>query len=594
MLPADGLGLQSLRAAYAAGATPRAVVGALLDRIAARGGDGVWIGGALAERALAAAERLETADPSALPLYGVPFAAKDNIDVAGVPTTAACPDFAYTPSASAPVVERLEAAGAVLIGKANLDQFATGLSGCRSPYGVPPNALAPGMIPGGSSSGSATAVAAGLVSFALGTDTAGSGRVPAMLQNLVGLKPSRGLISARGVVPACRTLDCVSVFALSCADAAAVLGVAEGFDPADAYARPRGAGRPAVVRLGAPRPDQLFFDGDVAAAALFEETVARAKALGFEVETVDIAPFLDAAKLLYEGPWVAERTAAIRGLLETRPEILHPVIREIVGGGLAPTAVDAFDGAYRLEALRRETEPVWTRVDALLLPTAPTAYTVEAMLADPIALNARLGRYTNFMNLLDLCGVAVPAGFLPSGAGFGVTLAAPAFAEAALLAAGDALHRAAGTGAGAERAPLPPAAPAAPERFRLVVCGAHMRGLPLSGELAALGARFVREATTTPEYRLFALPGEGVARPGLVRVAAGASEGAAVAVEVWDIAEEAVGALMTRIPAPLGLGPVRLADGATHAGFLCEAAAAADARDITDFGGWRAFLAARL
>ena len=585
----NGLGIGRLRAAYAAGATrPSAVVEAVLARIAARGEDAVWIGGPLAARARAAAARLDGADPAALPLFGVPFAVKDNIDVEGIATTAACPDFAHAPGESATVVARLEAAGAVLIGKTNLDQFATGLSGCRSPYGVPPNALAPGMIPGGSSSGSATAVAAGLVSFSLGTDTAGSGRVPAMLQNLVGLKPSRGLISTQGVVPACRTLDCVSVFALSCADAAAVLAVAEGFDAADAYSRPRGAAAAAVRTLGVPRPDQRLFDGDRAAAGLYEATLARAEALGFAVEVVDLEPFLEAARLLYEGPWVAERTAAIREIVEMRPDILHPVIRMIIGGGLEPTAVDAFEAMYRLAELRRATEPVWARVDALLLPTAPTAYTVEAMLADPITLNARLGRYTNFMNLLDLCGLAVPAGFLPSGAGFGVTLVGPAFAEAGLLAAGDALHRAAETGAGAGRWPLPETTPTASLRFGLVVCGAHMRGLPLNGQLTALGGRFVREAATTPDYRLYALPGGGVARPGLLRT----GDGASVAVELWDLPPEAVGTLLAAIPAPLGLGPVRLSDGATHTGFLCEAAATTGARDITEHGGWRAFLAA--
>jgi allophanate hydrolase len=583
-----GLGFDRLRAAYAAGTRPAEVVEAILARLAARGDDATWIGGPLADRARAAARRLESVHPATAPLWGLPFAVKDNIDVGGVPTTAACPGFDRRPAESATVVARLEAAGAVLIGKTNLDQFATGLSGCRSPYGVPPNALAPGMIPGGSSSGSATAVSAGLVSFSLGTDTAGSGRVPAMLQNLVGLKPTRGVVSARGVVPACRTLDCVSVFALSCADAGEALAAAEGFDPADPYARPRGPAAPAVATLGVPDPSGLEFYGDRAAAALFAAAVERAAALGLAVETVDVAPFLEAARLLYEGPWVAERTAAIREIVETRPEILHPVIREIVGGGLRPSAVDAFAAGYRLAELRRATEAVWARIDALMLPTAPTACTVEAMLADPIRLNARMGHYTNFMNLLDLCGLAVPAGFLPTGAGFGVTLVAPAFAEAPLLALGDALHRAAGTGSGAARRPVEGAPVAPPARFAVVVCGAHMRGLPLSPQLAALGGRFVREAETTPDYRLFALPGAGVARPGLVR----AEPGAAVAVEVWDMPSEAVGALLASIPAPLGLGPVRLSDGTTPTGFLCEAAATAGARDVTAFGGWRAFLSA--
>lgn len=583
-----GLGLDRLRAAYASGAaTPAEVVTALLAKAAARGEDAVWIGGTLAERAMAAAQRLAGVAPDSLPLYGVPFAVKDNIDVGGLPTTAACPGFSHVAAESAPVVARLEAAGAILIGKTNLDQFATGLSGCRSPYGVPENALAPGWISGGSSSGSAVATAAGLVSFALGTDTAGSGRVPAALNNIVGLKQTKGLVSTRGLVPACRTLDVISVFALSCADAASVLAVAEGFDEADPYSRARGPAAPAIRTLGVPDVASREFYGDAAAEALFEAAVARAAALGVEVVEVDLAPFTAAARLLYEGPWVAERTAAIRDIVTGRPEILHPVIREIVGGGLKPSAVDAFTAFYRLAELARATEPVWAQVDALMVPTAPTAYSIAEMLADPIRLNSRLGHYTNFMNLLDLCGLAVPAGFLPGGPGFGVTLVGRAFGEAALLTLGDALHRAAGTGSGAARSPLPPASPPPPGRFAIALVGAHMRGLALNGQIAALGGRFVREARTAPVYRLYALPGG--TRPGLVRAAPGAS----IALELWDMPSEAVGRFLAAIPAPLGLGLVEIEDGPPVTGFLCEAAATTGAEDITGFGGWRAWLASR-
>ncbi|TVQ38965.1 MAG: allophanate hydrolase [Geminicoccaceae bacterium] len=585
----DGLDLTTLAAAYAAGVAPIDVVDAVLRASTARGDDHVWIGGVLADRARQAAHRLAERDPRTLPLYGVPFALKDNIDVQGLTTTAACPGFAYTATATAPVVTALEAAGAILIGKTNLDQFATGLSGCRSPYGIPANALAPAMIPGGSSSGSAVAVAAGLVSFALGTDTAGSGRVPAMLNNLVGLKPTRGLLSTRGVVPACRSLDCVSIFALSAADAAAVLAVAEGFDPADPFARAPGPKPGAISRLGIPRADDLDFDGDQAAAALFEAAVARAERLGFTLVEFELAPFVQAAKLLYDGPWVAERTAALQPMLASAPDALHPVTRQIVQGGLARSAVEAFEGAYRLAELRRATEPVWNEVDALLLPTAPTAYTIEAMLADPIRRNSRLGHYTNFMNLFDLAGVTVPAGFLPSGAGFGVTLVGPPWSEAALLAAGDALHRAADTGMGASRRPLPEAKPATPERFGLVVCGAHMRGLALNHQLTERGGRFVEAARTAPCYRLYALAGTP-SRPGMVRVAP--AEGAAIEVELWDLPAEAIGGLLSLVPAPLGFGQVHLADGRSRHGFVCEAIAAADGIDITHLGGWRAHLAA--
>ncbi|MFW5642252.1 MAG: allophanate hydrolase [Roseicyclus sp.] len=584
-----GLDLATLAAAYAAGLRPSEVVDAVLQAIEARGEDHVWIGGALADHARAAARRLEGLDRTALPLYGVPFAIKDNIDVAGLTTTAACPGFAHVAKTTAPVVAALEEAGAILVGKTNLDQFATGLSGCRSPYGIPANALAPAMIPGGSSSGSAVAVAAGLVGFALGTDTAGSGRVPAMLNNLVGLKPTRGLLGTRGVVPACRSLDCVSIFALNAADAGAVLAVAEGFDPADPFSRRRGPGIAAIRRLGVPRAGDLDFDGDDAAAGLFAAAVDRARALGATLVEIDLTPFVEAAKLLYDGPWVAERTAALRTMLANAPDALHPVTRRIVMGGLERTAVEAFEGAYRLAELRRATEPVWDDVDALLLPTAPTAYTIEAMLADPIGLNSRLGHYTNFVNLFDLAAIAVPAGFLESGVGFGVTLVAPAWSEPALLAAGDTLHRAAGTGMGAAKRVLPEAKPPAPERFPLVVCGAHMQDLPLNVQLTERGAVFVETTRTAPDYRLYALPG-APARPGLVRTAA--NDGAAIEVEVWDLPVEAIGSLLALVPAPLGFAPVRLADGRLRHGFVCEAAAVGDARDITHLGGWRAHLAA--
>ena len=447
----DSLEMTGLRRRYLDGALAvRDVVTALLDRIEARGDDGVWIERVDAAELLVRARALEAADARRLPLYGIPFAVKDNIDLAGLPTTAACPEFSYRPERSAPVVERLLSAGAIALGKTNLDQFATGLVGTRSPYGPCRNAFDPHYVSGGSSAGSAVAVAAGLASFALGTDTAGSGRVPAAFNNIVGLKPSRGLLSNRGVVPACRSLDCVSIFALSAADAAQVLDVAKGYDEHDPFSRREQASatteRP---RFGIPRADQLEFFGNSGARALFEATVPRLAALADGPVEIDMAPFLEAARLLYEGPWVAERYAALRPFIESRPEALHPVTREIIEGGAAPSAADAFAAYYRLKEIKRLTEPVWEQVDMLLTPTAGTIYSIAEVEADPIRLNANLGYYTNFMNMLDLAGIAVPAGLLPGGLPFGVTLAARAFREHMLWRAGAAMHRAAGVKLGA-------------------------------------------------------------------------------------------------------------------------------------------------
>ncbi len=366
------------------------------------------------------------------PLFGIPLAIKDNIDVAGMPTTAACPAFAYEATEDATAVSRLRAAGAIVIGKTNLDQFATGLNGLRTPYPAPRNALRPDLIPGGSSSGSAVAVATGLVPFALGTDTAGSGRVPAMLNNIVGLKPSLGLVSTRGVVPACRTLDCVSIFAPTVEDAWTALSVVAGYDKDDPYSRkrPLGSSGPLSVALkvGVPRKSQREFYGDRRAAADYEAALDRMSSLGSTIE-VDMQPLFEAARLLYQGPWVAERSLAARCLIETNPDALHPVTREILAGGARPKAVDVFAAFYRLEELRRAAGQMFETVDALALPTAPTVYTCEEMLADPIRLNSRLGTYTNFVNLLDMCGVSVPAELHADRTPFGITFLAPGGAD---------------------------------------------------------------------------------------------------------------------------------------------------------------------
>lgn len=527
------------------------------------------------------------------PLYGIPFVVKDNIDLARVPTTAGCPAFAYRPTTSAPVVERLIRAGAIPLGKSNLDQFATGLVGTRSPYGTCRNGIDERYIAGGSSSGSALAVALGLASFALGTDTAGSGRVPAAFNEIVGLKPSLGRVSTRGVVPACRSLDCVSVFARTSGDAARVLGVIEGFDAEDPFSRPLEEVPLDGLRIGVPQSEQLEFFGDDEYARLFDETVERARGAIGPVTRIDFAPFLEAAQLLYEGPWLAERYAAVGEFMERHAEAVLPVTREIIAGGRSATAVDAFKAQYRLKALRRACERTFREVDLLLTPTAGTIFLRAAVEADPIRLNARLGYYTNYVNLLDLAALALPAGRRADGLPFGITLVGPRGTDRALLALGAALEGAAGRpllGASAREVAAVSASTATdPKTMTLAVCGAHMRGLALNGELRALGARFIEQTRTARCYRLFALAASDPPRPGLVRVR---EEGASIEVELWSLPVGAVGGFIQHVPPPLALGSVLLENGRITLGFLCETVAAVEAIDISAHGGWRAYLAA--
>jgi allophanate hydrolase len=595
------LALADLSAAYRERrTTPLAVVEELLARIAAHADHGIWITLLPLQRTLEQAELLAGRDPASLPLYGIPFAIKDNIDLANVPTTAACAAYAYTPAESAQVVQRLMDAGAIPIGKTNLDQFATGLVGTRSPYGVCRNSFDPLYISGGSSSGSAVAVALGLVSFALGTDTAGSGRVPAAFNNLIGLKPTCGRLSSRGVVPACRTLDTVSVLALTAEDAALVCRVAEGFDALDAYSR-----RPAQptrlaefahgpFRFGVPRSEQLQFFGNEDYARLFDDAVAHLERLGGQSVAIDFAPFLETARLLYQGPWVAERYVVVEPLLKSNPDAVLPVTRQIIGGGAEPSAADAFRAQYRLQELRRTTEQVWQQIDVLLTPTAGTTYRIAEVEADPVRLNTQLGLYTNFMNLLDLAAVAVPAGFTGAGLPFGVTLAAPAWSDYMLLRLAARLHRSSAPCLGA----LPIALGTAPafdwaaltDGVAVAVCGAHLQGLPLNHQLLERGAVLLERTATAPNYRLYALPGGPPDRPGLVRVA---TQGVAIDVELWSVPRAAFGGFVAGIPAPLAIGKITLADGRQVSGFLCEAHATSHAQDISDYGGWRAYQASR-
>ena len=594
---ADSLDLLSLGARLREGLTrPGEVVETVLARIAARGSDNVWIHKLPREVLLERAAELERRGQAGLPLYGIPFAIKDNIDLAGHPTTAACPEFAYTPSASAPVVQALLDAGAIAIGKTNLDQFAAGLVGTRSPHGACGNSFDPKYVSGGSSSGSAVAVAAGLVSFSLGTDTAGSGRVPAAFNNLFGLKPTCGLLSARGVVPACRTLDCISIFALTAGDAAAVLQVAQGYDPADAYSRRASFGGdtlPASLagcRVGVPRAEQLEFFGNADAQKLFSQAVAKLEQLGARRVEIDFAPFLEAARLLYEGPWIAERYVGIRKFFDEHPEAVFPVTRQIISGGATPTAAECFAAQYRLKDLIRRALVVWESVDLVVTPTAGTHYTIDEVNADPIRTNSTLGTYTNFMNLMDFAAVAVPSGFYPNGQPFGITLFSRAFTDAGLCRLGGEAQRAMVTTMGATGVTLPAgrASPApVPATVRVAVCGAHMSGLPLNFQLTERGAVLERRTRTAPHYRLFALSGFKPARPGMVRAAEG---GAAIEVEVWRVPTENFGSFVDGIPSPLGIGTVELEGGETLRGFVCEGYAVAGAEEVTQLGSWRVYV----
>lgn len=575
--------------------TPEQVIEKVLARIDQAAEHHAWIHRLPRETVLAYAVRLRDINPESLPLYGIPFAIKDNIDLVDAPTTAACPEYAYTPQQSAPVVQLLIDAGAIPIGKTNLDQFATGLVGTRSPYGAGRNSFDPEYISGGSSSGSAIAVALGQVSFALGTDTAGSGRVPAAFNNLIGMKPTRGLLSTRGVVPACRSLDCVSIFALTAADAAQVLKVTAQFDAIDPYTRrierPRlGAGNiPATqFRFGVPQSAQLAYFGNVEYPFLFAAAVVRLQALGGIPVEIDFAPFLETARLLYEGPWVAERYAVIADLISNKPEALYPVTRQVIEKGRDLSAVESFRGQYRLESLRRASEAVWSTVDVIVTPTAGNHYRIDAVTADPIQLNNNLGYYTNFVNLLDLAAVAVPSGFQANGLPFGITLLAPAFYDDALLLLAGRLHHAAGLTLGTSSVPVPVPTPVAnDEEFLITVCGAHMSGLTLNHELTTRGGRLISRTQTAACYRLYRLPGGPPQRPGLVRVN---ENGAAIELEVWALSATKIGEFIAGIPAPLSIGRVALADGTAVAGFVCEAYAARDALDITAHKGWRGYL----
>ncbi|MGD9833497.1 MAG: allophanate hydrolase [Piscinibacter sp.] len=589
--------------AYRDGASPAALLGALHAKMAARLDDAAVIRlidetelrarlDTLAEAARHHADR--GALLAAMPLFGVPFAVKDNIDIEGIETTAACPAFAYRAARSASVVRRLEAAGAVWIAKTNLDQFATGLVGTRSPYGRPASAFAADRISGGSSAGSAVLVARGDVPFALGTDTAGSGRVPAGFNQLVGLKPTPGRVSTAGVVPACRSLDCVSVFAHTVDDAAAILATLEGADAADSYSRFAPGPMAWAPRLRVGVPAQPGFFGDAGYATAWPQAVDALASMGHELVPVDFGELHEVAALLYEGPWVAERHAAVRTLLAAQPQAFDDTVRSVISRAIGLSATDAFEAIYRLRELAQRAAAIWSTCDVLMVPTTTGHPRFAEVDADPIGVNSRLGHYTNFVNLLDWCAIAVPAGTTTAQLPFGVTFIAPSGHDAALarFARGWQQARALPLGATHAQRELPSAVPAAwPAHapvLPIAVVGAHLSGLPLNGQLLERGAVLLEATSTAPRYRLHALPGTVPPKPGLVRDEA---DGHAIALEVWAMPQAAVGSFLALIPAPLGLGSIELADGRRVHGFLCEAHAVADAPDVSAFGGWRAYLA---
>jgi allophanate hydrolase len=561
------------------------VVAESLERIAAY--DAVqpqtWIAkllpDAVLERARAVDARIAAGET--LPLAGVPFAIKDNIDLAGAETTAGCPAYAFSPGRDAEVVARLLAAGAVPVGKTNLDQFATGLVGARTPYGIPGCVFNRAYVSGGSSSGSAVAVAAGLVAFALGTDTAGSGRVPAAFNGLIGFKPTKGRWSTRGVVPACRSLDCVTVLTNDLGDAELLDSLLTGLDDEDAFSRriPANGPNSDCARLGVPRAADLEWFGDTQAERLFERAKASARNSGLTLVEIDIAPLLECARLLYQGPWVAERAAAVAGLLKTRPGAIHPVVRTVLQGGALTSAVEVFDGFYALKAFEIFAEEMWGVIDALMLPTTPTIYRIAEVLAEPFGLNANLGLYTNFVNLLDMAAVAIPAGYRDEGTGFGVSLIGPAWSEARLLklAVGFPVE-----------APPPLDLEPRPQRIKLAVVGAHLAGMPLHWQLTSRDARFVEATHTAPTYRLYAMAGSKPPKPALVHDVQG---GRSIEVEVYELDAAAFGSFTADVPAPLAIGSVTLADGETVKGFVAEPRAIVGAAEITWLGGWRAYIA---
>lgn len=589
--------ISALHAAYSAGVSPEQIVTECFRRIETVNDPGIFIHQLTADACAAEARSLGAFDPEHKPLWGIPFVVKDNIDAAGTPTTAGCPVFAYDATDDAFVVAQLRDAGAILIGKANLDQFATGLVGIRSPYQPPKNSIDPEIVPGGSSSGSAVSVGHGFATFSLGTDTAGSGRVPAALNNIIGLKPSLGALSASGVVPACRTLDTISIFALTVEDAYTAFRAAQDYDAKDSLSKHFSFGAltalPSSFTVGIPSPDTIEFFGDEIQKASFHHSIEMLKELGATIVEIDFQPFYDVAQLLYEGSWVAERHSVIEHLLKSNPADVHPVTTQVVSKALNFSATDAFRDQYKVADLKRAVEPILATIDILCVPTIPTYYTVDDLAKDPVQPNSNFGTYTNFVNLLDMCGIAVPSAARTDGRPGSVTFLAKAGRDGFIASVASKLHQQASVKLGATDWPLEQVAPKSEyltdDEMGILVCGAHMSGLPLNHQLTDLGGRFLKQAKTSNCYNLYSLAGGPPDRPGLVR----ANRGRHIAVEIWAIPKSAFGTFIAQVPAPLGIGTVTLDDGAEVKGFICENIGLKGATDITHFEGWRKFVASK-
>ncbi len=592
------LHFKTLQQAYSTGAlNVRDLIFNLRQSILNKKDNPIWLYVLSTEELEAYIARLESSAIEDFPLYGVPFAIKDNIDLAGVPTTAACEAWRYVPEQSAKVVDLLIQAGAVPLGKTNMDQFATGLVGVRSPWGAVKNVFNEKIISGGSSSGSALAVALGQVSFALGTDTAGSGRVPAVLNGITGLKPSRGLLSSQGLVPACKSLDCISIFSLNVEDANSVFDIVACEDPSDPYSRPniyengkRYFKPHSHFRFGVPKMEQLQWFGAEKNADLFNAAVDACVSAGGEALEIDLAPFIEAASLLYEGPWVAERYHATQSLYEKDPAAMLPVIQNIIGNGNKASAVDCFAAQYRLAELKKLADAELKNVDCILTPTIARDYTIAEVDADPVTLNSNLGFYCNFMNLLDYCGIALSSGKFNSGAGFGITLFYHALKDKKILSIAAGIQNQLSRPPGLYKHFVANCSDATPpeETIDLLVCGAHLDGLPLNWQLKERDAVLIQRTFTAKNYRLYALEGGPPYRPGLIRVD---TSGEAIEVEVWRMPCERFGSFVAEIPAPLGVGKVEIDDGSWVSGFICDGWGLKGAKDISEFGGWRNYLA---
>lgn len=592
--------LKSLRNAYLNGSlTPQSVAEEIRERSSLFSDRNIWIHLLTLEEQRVWLDGLRDKPIEKYPLWGIPFAIKDNIDLAGIPTTSACLEFSYVPEQSAQVVQQLIDAGAIPVGKTNLDQFATGLNGTRSPYGPCRNAFDPDYISGGSSAGSATAVALGFSTFSLGSDTAGSGRVPAGFNNLIGVKPTIGMLSSTGMMPACKSLDCMSIFALTSDDAAAILNIAEGYDERDAYSRPNTftnselsyGKRTGKLRISVLAESQLRFFGCTEYEQAYRTTLETLSAEeGIELIEIDFSPFDEAALLLYEGPWVTERYLACQSIIDNQPEAVHPVVRSIIEKGKEITACEVFEAQYRLTHLKTIALQSLKDVDCLLTPTAGRHFTISELLEEPIRHNSELGYYTNFMNLFDMAAVSVPVCITESQKPFGITLSNTKWTDRSLLSIANRLEQLFPTPIGASGQPKPHTS--AKEisdlsAVELVVCGAHLEGLPLNWQLVRRGATLVKSTHSAPCYKLFALSGESPMRPGMIR---DEEHGAAIEVEVWRMPSSELGGFLDGIPVPLGLGKVELSDGLWYTGFICEASGLLGAQDITAHGGWRAWL----